>query len=171
MSGFDEAIRGYQELGAKLVDDWAAYTSSVAKHVNSGTYTADTAVADAVAGVKLAGWSWFWIASEAVDAIAHVANDPTATAPEAIFSAEFQSPLAGAALAPAGDLVSIDGTTRIPVADLSVVPAQLEADATAFRVRVAPGHRNGLLYKGTVTATRGGPVPETASITVRLQIK
>jgi hypothetical protein len=171
MSGFAEAIRGYQVLGEKLVDDWSAYTKSVVEKVNGGDYTANTLVKDAVAGVKLSGWSWFLVASEAVDAIANIANDPTATAPAPIYSRPQRSPLPGAALTLNGDFLSFDGKFRIPVAELSVEPAQLAPAATTFRVRVAPGSRRGATYTGTVTATPAGGAARAASISVWLTIR
>jgi hypothetical protein len=153
---------GYAQFASERAEAWGALAADVAGRIESGGYRANDIVGDLGKAAFIAGQSWFFLASETLDAVALIAVARLGL----IDSDPFESPLAGASLTVSEPLTEAFGAV-LPQEDVIIVPIVLASGATTFRLCVdAEGHAGGS-YEGTVTASVGGAsqdVPVNISI-------
>ncbi len=161
---FSDIVKGYTTLASSLLERWSELASKAAAKVDAGTYNAASATEDLFAGTTLATEAaWQWAEQCYGTAGTFTARQDSA---EKVESGQFSAP-AGASLTLAGPLVKGPNMDQLPVSAISIEPAQLAPDETAFVLRAdATGHR-GATYVGKVNATTAaGTTPVTVWIAV-----
>jgi len=148
-----EVIEDCTEFGTWLVQKWSARASSVASRLDAGNYDANSAAADFAATAALVAESWAEAAWEALDALAVLTGQEFE--PEIIASDVFSSPMPGATLKLKGPLAGAFGD-ELPTGVIEIVPTQLPASATQFRLRADATGRPGGSYLGWVVASKPG---------------
>jgi len=160
-----EVVQGYVTLTSSLLEQWGAHASKMAARIEAGGYDAASAAEDLTACATLATEGGFLWAAEAFQAAAILGGGVGATAepPPAPFTAPPET-----TLKLAGPLSRGPNLDQLPVADVTIEPAQLGPNQTEFALSAnAAGHRGGT-YVGTVEASTAAGVmtPVTVWIVV-----
>ena len=171
MSGMGEAVEGYVQLAQWWATTWGAHATSVATRLESGTYTAEEAMADLVACGKLAAETLFLVANEAVEAAAVMSG--SAGQPQLVQSSDFETTASTSStrtLALDGPLVALIGTDQIPVSSVTIRPSVLPPNVVTFHLDVdATGHA-GVAYQGTVRSYAPNVTAAAEAITVWVSV-
>jgi hypothetical protein len=145
-----DVVDDYAELGTWLLEKWSARASTVASRLDAGTYDADSAAADFAAAASLMAESWARLAGEALDCVAILTGRQCE--PEIVDSEIFSTTLKGAKLELEGPLVNAwDGP--LPTDLIEIIPSQLGAGDTDFRLRADATGYPGDTYLGKVVAS------------------
>jgi hypothetical protein len=159
-----EAIEEYADTAKDLAQKWQHYASEVAANLDAG-YDANRASADLGTVVSLTietGARLAWNAIGAVTILTDALNPPGWLESRE----EFSTALKGAKLK-LGPLKNRPGQTIAPE-NAEVVPAQLAAEQTRFRIRVRRGSSPAGIYRGIVTASL--PPDHAEDVRVRIEV-
>lgn len=159
-----DIVEGYTTLASSLLERWSKLASKAATKANAGTYDAASAAEDLCAGATLATEGAAQWAAQCCKTLAIVTGQWGGA--EKVESPQF-SASPGAALTLAGPLVAGPDMDQLPVSAITIEPAQLRPQETAFVLRAdATGHQ-GATYVGEVNATTdAGTTPVTVWIVV-----
>ena len=163
-SALNEVIESYAETTKELVEKWRDYASEVGDKLDEG-YDADRAAEDFGTAISLAIETGARLTWTAFGAMAILTDAPIR--PRWVdYPEEFPSPLQGAKLEMAGDLKNAPGQT-LAARDVRVIPSQLSAGQTKFKLQVNVAGYPAGVYRGKVLASAQG---RTEKVRIRAQI-
>jgi hypothetical protein len=160
-----DVAAGYVDLASTLAKEWSGHVSKVADKLEAGGYRANDAVADLASTTLVVGKTWFLIASEALDAIAILADSKD----EPAESSHFVCPVPRATLVLTGPLTDGFGNF-LPAGAVTVIPSTLAPGETRFFLRADATGYPGSTYEGEIAAS-GPDDPPQAIIPVWIAVQ
>ncbi|MFL6088583.1 MAG: hypothetical protein ACJ71Z_00380 [Aeromicrobium sp.] len=164
---FSEVLEGYLDLGSQLLNTWTPYVEDVSTKVDAGTYQAADAANDAPKVAKLVAESWTWIGAEAIDAVAILTGNFSEKEVVIGYQTDLKKAAKMRTLALKGNLKSVTGL-ELPAASVTVAPATLAPNVTAFTLSFDGDGFKARTYDGHVVATDEDGVMEEVFVSVTI---
>jgi hypothetical protein len=167
----EQRVGEFITLNKALLDQWGAKVLAATASFDDGTLTADQLAALWAAGTNLAVKGCALTLQTLLDMAPAPPKKETFTGPngQGWPLPTGADPAKPHKLEMSGPLVGVDSVSKIPVENVTILPAEMFPPETTFRLEVTTVGHKAIVYVGSVLAWEdGSPLPEKTDVTIAL---